>query len=527
MPGVPVPSNRTRPMAPQKILIIEDNLLNLELATDLLEGGGFVVYSAQTAEDGLRIAREVLPDLVLMDISLPGMDGLCATKELKANPVTSHLTVVGLTAHAMKGDEELALKAGCDGYLTKPINTRTFIATVTRLLALRNLRNTSDDQAEKQIMRNEIGNINALPITAPSTIRDSLGLVLVVDDEEQNRTLLRDALEARGYTVTEAENGTVALQKTAEHPSDVILLDVMMPQMDGFEVCRRLKTDGKTAHIPILMVTALSDRKERLMGIAVGANDFLNKPVDMQDVVLRVGNAVYTKRLHDQLQVEQEKSEQLLLNILPKPIADRMKNGETNIADSYPDVTVLLADLVGFTTLAAHVGPEQIVQLLNEIFSAFDILTDKHGLEKIKTIGDAYMVAGGMTLPCPDHAEASAELAIHMQEEIERLNDQYNTSVRLRIGICTGPVVAGVIGRKRFAYDLWGETVNLACRMESTGEAGKIQIAHSSYERLKGKYQFDKKLNAEIDGRGEQSSYWMGERIVNPASIGTSGELAA
>jgi class 3 adenylate cyclase/CheY-like chemotaxis protein len=342
--------------------------------------------------------------------------------------------------------------------------------------------------------------------------KPGLGFVLVVDDEEQNRTLLRDPLEACGYEVTEAENGMQALQKVAEHPPDVILLDVMMPKMDGFGVCRRLKTDSKTAHIPILMVTALSDRKERLMGIAVGANDFLNKPVDIQDVTLRVGNAVYTKHLHDRLQVEQEKSEQLLLNILPKPIAERMKKGETNIADSHPDVTVLLADLVGFTTLLAHIGPEQIVQLLNEVFSAFDLLAEKHGLEKIKTIGDAYMVAGGISFPRPDHAEASAELAFDMQKEIERLNQQYNTSVRLRIGICTGPVVAGVIGRRRFAYDLWGETVNLAHRLESTGEAGKIQIAESTYERLKHKYQFAPKHSLDVKGHDHLSAYWLDKR---------------
>ena len=351
---------------------------------------------------------------------------------------------------------------------------------------------------------------NLKPTAIPP--KPGLGFVLVVDDEEQNRTLLRDPLEACGYEVTEAENGMQALQKVAEHPPDVILLDVMMPKMDGFGVCRRLKTDSKTAHIPILMVTALSDRKERLMGIAVGANDFLNKPVDIQDVTLRVANAVYAKHLHDQLQVEQEKSEQLLLNILPKPIAERMKKGETNIADSHPDVTVLLADLVGFTTLLAHIGPEQIVQLLNEVFSAFDLLTEKHGLEKIKTIGDAYMVVGGISFPRPDHVQASAELAFDMQKEIERLNQQYNTSVRLRIGICTGPVVAGVIGRGRFAYDLWGETVNLACRLESTGEAGKIQIAESTCERLKHKYQFAPKHSLDVKGHDPLSAYWLDKR---------------
>lgn len=371
-------------------------------------------------------------------------------------------------------------------------------------------------------MPSEIQNIKPLTGTTRSP-----GFVLVVDDEEHNRTLLRDPLEARGYEVAEAENGMQALQKIAGHVPDVILLDVMMPQMDGFEVCRRLKTDGKTAHVPILMVTALSERKERLMGIAVGANDFLNKPVDIQDVILRVGNAVYTKHLHDQLRVEQENSERLLLNILPKPIAERMKLGETNIADLHPEATVLVADLVGFTTLSAHIDPEQIVQLLNEIFSAFDLLAEKHGLEKIKTIGDAYMVAGGITFPLPNHAEASAALALDLLEEILRLNHHYNTSIRIRIGICTGPVIAGVIGRRRFAYDLWGETVNLACRLESTGEAGKIQIAESTYERLKDKYQFAGKHIIDGKGRGDLPAYWLGSPTGHPAVIETNRKAAA
>lgn len=352
------------------------------------------------------------------------------------------------------------------------------------------------------------------PATAQPT--PGWGSVLVVDDEQQNRMLLRDPLEAFGYRVEEAENGMQALQKIAMHPPDVILLDLMMPNMDGFEVCRRLKGDTKTAHIPILMVTALSERGDRLLGIQAGANDFLNKPIDIQDVTLRVGNAVHTKRLYDQLQAEQKKSERLLLNILPKPIADRMRHGETTISDSHADVTVLLADLVGFTSLSAHIGPEQIVQLLNEIFSAFDLLAEKHGLEKIKTIGDAYMVAGGISYPRPDHPEACAKLALDMLGEIERLNHEYDTSVRLRIGISTGPVVAGVIGRRRFAYDLWGETVNLACRLESTGEAGKIQVAESTYERLKDKYQFTPKHRIDAKGYDHLSAYWL-VKCVGPA----------
>ncbi len=354
-----------------------------------------------------------------------------------------------------------------------------------------------------------------------------LGFVLVVDDEEQNRTLLRDPLEARGYEVEEAENGVQALQKIAARRPDAILLDLMMPKMDGFEVCRRLRNDANTAHLPILMITALSDRKERLLGIESGANDFLNKPIDIQDVILRVGNAVYAKHLHDQILVEQARSELLLLNILPKAIAERMKKGETNIADSHPDATVLVADLVGFTTLSAYIDPGEIVQLLNEVFSAFDLLVENHRLEKIKTIGDAYMVAGGLSVPRPDHAEAMAELAISLRDETERLNQQYGTSIRLRIGISTGPVVAGVIGRKKFAYDLWGETVNLAFRLESTGEAGKIQVAESTYQRVKNKYQFEPIHSIDVKGYGKLSAYWLGNRVGEPAVIATKGTLAA
>ena len=341
----------------------------------------------------------------------------------------------------------------------------------------------------------------------------SRGLVLVVDDEEANRMLLRDPLEVHGYEIIEAENGEQALQKVEQRPPDVILLDVMMPQMDGFEVCRRLKKEARTAHIPILIVTALSERMERMMGIAAGASDFLSKPVDLQELTLRVNHAVHAKRLVDQLQAEQVKVERLLLNSLPGPIAERMKQGEVNIAEHHPDVSVLLADLVGFTTLAAHIGPEQVVYLLNEIFSGFDLLALKHGLEKIKTIGDAYMAAGGVPLPRPDHAEAIAELALDMMAEIEKFNRAYNTSIQLRIGISTGSVVAGVIGRWKFTYDLWGDTVNLACRLESLGQAGTILVSDLTYQRLRDKYRFDDSRSLEIKGRAAELVHTLRGRL--------------
>ncbi len=333
------------------------------------------------------------------------------------------------------------------------------------------------------------------------------GLVMVVDDEEVNRTLLRDPLVALGYEVTEAQNGAEALQDIAQRPPDIILLDVMMPSMDGFEVCRQVRKNGRTMGIPILMVTALCERQERLMGIAAGANDFLTKPIDVQDMMLRVGNATTGKRLADQVREQRERAERLLLNVLPKSIADRMEKGEMNIADHYPDTTVLVADLVGFTTLCFHIGPVQVVHFLNEIFSTFDGLAEKHGLEKTKTIGDAYMVAGGVPVARSDHAEAIAALALDMQSEITRLNAEYNTSLQIRIGLCTGPVVAGVIGRKKFAYDLWGDTVNLAFRLGASANPGCIVVGASSQQRLKDSFLFAAKQEMEIKGHGKVPTY--------------------
>lgn len=314
--------------------------------------------------------------------------------------------------------------------------------------------------------------------------------ILIVDDEEHNRTLLRDPLEARGYEIREAADGPQALQSIVKQLPDLVLLDVMMPGMDGFEVCRRLKNNSQTAPIPVLIVTALSERHERLLGIQAGANDFLNKPIDLQDLTLRVENALYTKRLYDQLKVAQQKSEELLLNLLPTAISERLNKGETLIADHHPEATVLVADLVGFTTLIAQISPRQVVLLLNEIFSAFDLLVEELKLEKIKSIGDAYMVAGGVNSTALNHTKAIADLAIEMHTAISSFNAQYGTSLRIRIGISTGSLISGVIGRTKIGYDLWGNAVNMACHLEASAPPGGIVVDETTYQRLGGTHRF-------------------------------------
>ena len=210
---------------------------------------------------------------------------------------------------------------------------------------------------------------------------------------------------------------------------------------------------------------------------------------------------------NQELVAEQEKSNRLLLNILPEPIATELKEGHSNIADGFAEVTVLFADLVQFTQLSEKISPAEMVKLLNDIFSRFDGLTAKYGLEKIKTIGDAYMVAGGLPVRRPNHAEAVAEMALAMQAEMVRFNAERGQSFRMRIGINTGPVVAGVIGTSKFIYDLWGDTVNIASRMESHGVVGGIQVTEATYVCLKDRYQFQPRGPIQIKGKGEMVVY--------------------
>ncbi|MGD1906106.1 MAG: adenylate/guanylate cyclase domain-containing protein [Leptolyngbyaceae cyanobacterium] len=207
------------------------------------------------------------------------------------------------------------------------------------------------------------------------------------------------------------------------------------------------------------------------------------------------------------LKAEQEKSEKLLLNILPMTIAEQLKAETGAIASRFEAATILFADIVDFTGLSAEMPPSELVQILNKIFSTFDCIADGMGLEKIKTIGDAYMVVGGLPQRRPDHAEAILALAIRMQQEIQNFHRADGTPFHLRIGINTGPVVAGVIGIKKFSYDLWGDAVNIASRMESHGVADRIHISASTYQHLKDRYPFEDRGCISIKGRGEMRTY--------------------
>ncbi|MCC3411225.1 MAG: response regulator [Microcoleus sp. PH2017_29_MFU_D_A] len=361
------------------------------------------------------------------------------------------------------------------------------------------------------------------------------GSILIIDDTLNNLSLLERILSKKGYEVRLASSGQRGLEAVELTQPDLILLDIMMPGIDGYEVCSRLKASDRTRGIPIIFLSALVEVSHKVKAFNIGGVDYIIKPFEAVEVLARVENQLRLRELELQLthknqmlqreiasreeaeietrlllettKFQKEEIEELLLNILPKPIADRLQEGQSIIADSFSDVSVLFADLVGFTNFASQKSAAETVKVLNQIFSQFDRLSLEHGLEKIKTIGDAYMVVGGLPQPQENHAEAIAQMALDMQAALASFNLKHNQTFSLRIGINIGGVVAGVIGLTKFSYDLWGDTVNVAHRMESNGIPGEIQVTAAVYERLKDNFSFKMRGAVEIKGKGEMMTY--------------------
>jgi class 3 adenylate cyclase len=328
--------------------------------------------------------------------------------------------------------------------------------------------------------------------------------------------LLVRRLRQQGFEVDAVEDGTEALRRLRGQAFDLLLLDVIMPGPDGDQILAQIKEDVSLRALPVIMLSALDEMDSVVRCILSGAEDYLAKPVNTVLLRARIEACLEKSRLRRQeeshlraLESERHKSESLLRNILPAPIAERLKRGETTIVDSLPEVTVLFADLVGFTEMSARTPSVEVVRLLDDIFSQFDALAEAQGLEKIKTIGDAYMVVGGLPTPRPDHAEAVAEIALNMVECIDRRSAGFPDPIRIRLGIDTGPVIAGIIGRSKFSYDLWGDTVNMASRMESLSIPGRIQVTEEFRRLLEGRYRFEFRGEMEVKGRGVVPAWFL------------------
>ena len=348
--------------------------------------------------------------------------------------------------------------------------------------------------------------------------------ILVADDSRLMRVVLTNALQELGFTnITEAFHGGEAIEKLLEKPYDLMLLDMEMPEMNGVEVLAAKNANPKIKEVPTIVLSASVHIDLAVKCIEAGSEDYLRKPTNTTLLRARVTTSLEKKRLRDmdrllfaQLQkekelveIEKEKSERLLLNILPSTIAKQLKDTNQTIANGHNIVTVLFADLCGFTALSRTTSPADLVTLLNRIFVAFDKIVEKHGVEKIKTIGDCYMLVGGLPNHRDDHARAVADAALEMIEALDLINERYGTGLAMRIGIHSGPVVAGVIGKIKFTYDLWGDTVNVASRMESSGMPGKIHLSEQTQAELESHFDLEERGMVECKGLGQVKTFFL------------------
>lgn len=346
-------------------------------------------------------------------------------------------------------------------------------------------------------------------------------VILIVDGSRTPRKILARELNKLDLNnILEANNGIEALEVIRSQKVDLVLSALEMPELDGLGFLENLKNDETYKSIPVIVVSGAEEGSKTIKCIELGAEDFLPKPYDPVLLKARIFSSLEKKRLRNLeiknlalIKHEKELSDSLMLNILPFSIAQRLKNGEQSISNSYENATILFADIVSFTAMSAKRSAHDLVILLNDLFSRFDACASNLGVEKIKTIGDCYMAAGGIPDERSDHAEIVADFALKIVDEINIFNAKNNVEFFMRIGINSGPLVAGVMGTSKFCYDIWGHAVNTASRMESTSLPNRIQVSPSTQTLLKGKFLLEKRDLIECKGLGKILTHFVNGRI--------------
>ncbi|MGH6918922.1 MAG: adenylate/guanylate cyclase domain-containing protein [Geminicoccaceae bacterium] len=321
-----------------------------------------------------------------------------------------------------------------------------------------------------------------------SDVSTAEAAILVVDDNDDNRYTLTRRLRRQGFNqLTEAASGREALEQVARRPFDLVLLDVMMPGMNGYEVLEHLKADAKLRHIPVIMISALSELDSVVRCIELGAEDYLPKPFNAVLLNARIGASLERKRLHDrelahlaEIDRQRRRADELLHAMLPLPAVDELKASNRIEPRRFDDVAVLFADVVGFTHYCDRNPPEMVVANLDHLASTFEDITATCGMEKIKTVGDAFMATANLLDRHADPVMASLRAAFALAEAARSTPAGW----QVRSGIHIGPVVAGVVGSRKFSFDLWGDTVNVAQRLSSLGNEPAVHLSATAWARV-------------------------------------------
>jgi class 3 adenylate cyclase len=329
--------------------------------------------------------------------------------------------------------------------------------------------------------------------------------ILIVDDNEDNRYTLQLLLESDGHErITSASGGNEAIALLDKEKFNLVLLDMMMPDLNGDEVLKIIKGNPDTRDIPVVVISADSDTEKVSKCIELGAEDYLPKPFNPTILRARVGAALRRQSLRalqseyvGKMEQAKKDSDSLLRSLFPPEIAARLRNGDRNIADHFEDATVIFADVVGFGKITARMKVYEIVGCLNHLFSEFDQLAEDVGVEKIKTIGDNYMAVAGVPTPRSGHGRIAAKLALDMVAAAGRLQSRLPVPFPIRIGLHSGPVMAGVIGTRKFVYDVWGDTVNMAARVEAASRPNRVLVSAATAKILGADFVLDGPHNVE------------------------------
>ena len=341
--------------------------------------------------------------------------------------------------------------------------------------------------------------------------------ILIVEDSPVNRKILSELLRKQGYTILNASSGEEALELVSTTLPDLIILDILLPGMNGYTTCIQLKNEPATEDIPVIFISSLDATEDKIGGFKVGGVDYITKPFHPAEVLARICTHLRIRHLQRELaqqnmllQKEKQKSEDLLQNVLPRRIARELLATGHCTPKLFAEATVCFADIVGFTAASTRLSPETIIGELNEIFTGFDAIATRHGCERMKTIGDAYLFVCGVPKPDPGHAENIARSALEMVEFLEKRNQQAEHAWQIRVGVHSGPVVGGVVGTEKYLYDIFGDTVNIAARMEELGTPMQVNVSDRTHAILGDKFPFAKGEEIEVKGKGRQVMYTLG-----------------
>lgn len=378
------------------------------------------------------------------------------------------------------------------------------------------------------LMRRE-GPARPSPGRQPSALAGYAAKLLVADDDEANRTMLARRLTRLGHRVALAVNGREALEKVQAEAFDLLLLDIQMPELTGYEVLERIKADPALRDLPVIVLSASSETERVAHCVELGAEDYLPKPFDPVLLQARIGACLEKKFLRDrevsylrQIEEARQRSDELLHIILPHDVAEELKATNAVKPRRYENVAVLFCDIVGFTAWCDQHSPEEVLAHLQALVEAFERLATQHSIEKIKTIGDSFMATAGLPTPLPNPALAAVQCGLAMITASRALPAGW----QVRVGVHFGPVIAGVVGRRKYQFDVWGDTVNVAARLEEAAEPGSVCVSAETW-RLVEPFCRGRSLGvAMLQGKGELGLFRVDEVVSLPTASLPSSQTA-